>query len=235
VTALISRTGIADYDTASLAELEAIIDRFFRSWVETGHALAEIRRRRLYRGQGYASFDAYLVRRWGFTRQRAAQLIEGARIVAHLSTTVDKLPELSERATRELAPLANDPEAMTRAFRRAQERAAGRPVTAPLLRKSVEAERGSGKLVALRAPRSASVRLHLERLLEEVGWLETADDEEPGVIRMALADAVADRRPTGEGSLLAWFVEQLAAAGITADESAGASSGPVVLDDGETF
>ncbi len=84
------------------AELESVIQRGLATFVEVGAALTEIRERRLYR-DGFTSFEQYCKDRWGFNRQRAAQLIGAAR----LSTIVDS-PLPSEGVARELAPLKND-------------------------------------------------------------------------------------------------------------------------------
>jgi hypothetical protein len=95
----------------SLAENEAVIERGLATFVEVGRALMEIRDGRQYRTAGWSDFDGYCRERWGFNRQRAHQLIEGADAV---STVVDAgAPAPSNEAqARELAPLRDDPEAM---------------------------------------------------------------------------------------------------------------------------
>ncbi|MGA3354873.1 MAG: hypothetical protein ABSD85_17075 [Acidimicrobiales bacterium] len=94
--------------TRQLSELEAIVERGLATFVEVGLALVEIRDRRLYRDGGHDSFESYCRHRWGFSRQHAHRLIEGAR-VAELVSPVGDIP--TERIARELVRLVKqDPE-----------------------------------------------------------------------------------------------------------------------------
>jgi hypothetical protein len=90
-------------DTARLKELEAVIQRGTKTFIEVGLALAEIRDLRLYR-QTHATFEAYCAEQWGWTRQRSYQLMNAATVVkllpAEMSTRVD-----NEATARELAKL----------------------------------------------------------------------------------------------------------------------------------
>ncbi|CCF84129.1 hypothetical protein NITHO_3110002 [Nitrolancea hollandica Lb] len=56
--------------------------------------------RRLYREAGYRTFEDYCQKRWGWTRQRAHQLM----LAAEVSTTVD-IPPANEAQARELSRL----------------------------------------------------------------------------------------------------------------------------------
>jgi len=67
-----------------LIELEEVIDRGRRSFIEVGLALMEIRDSRLYKERGYPSFDDYCRDHWGFRRSYAHDLIQSARAVAEL-------------------------------------------------------------------------------------------------------------------------------------------------------
>lgn len=69
---------------------ERVIEAGKRSFMEVGHALEEIRDNRLYRAH-YRTFDAYLAKRWGFSRAYASKVISGARTASVLSTKVDKM------------------------------------------------------------------------------------------------------------------------------------------------
>ncbi|WP_084048416.1 hypothetical protein [Deinococcus hopiensis] len=62
-----------------MAPLEAVIGDGLRVFGKTSAALTEIWDRRLYRAT-FETFGASLEARWGFTRQRASQLITGARV-----------------------------------------------------------------------------------------------------------------------------------------------------------
>lgn len=84
-----------------LTEYEAVIERGKNTFVEVGHALLEIRDKRLYR-EKFKTFEDYCQIKWQFNRQRGAQLINAAIEVTSLP------PELStmvnnERAARALA------------------------------------------------------------------------------------------------------------------------------------
>lgn len=85
-----------------LVELEGVIDRGRRSFIEVGLALLEIRDGRLYKERGYRSFDDYVGDHLGFQRSYAGHLIRGAQAVTELGTTVPSLPT-TERQARELA------------------------------------------------------------------------------------------------------------------------------------
>ena len=104
LVALLEKHGsLTQADTERLKELESVIERGRKTFVEVGHALAEIRDRRLYR-QTHATFEAYCAEQWGWTRQRSYQLMNAATVVKLLppamSTRVD-----NEATARELAKL----------------------------------------------------------------------------------------------------------------------------------
>lgn len=90
-------------ESRSLDELESVIERGVHTFVEVGEALLEIRDRRLYRNQGFATFEDYCQKRWGWSRARGYQLIDAAKVAENLSTVVDT--PLNERQARELAQL----------------------------------------------------------------------------------------------------------------------------------
>lgn len=77
-----------------LAYYESIIERGRQTFVEVGTALMEIREARLYREQGFATFEDYCQERWGWGRMRASQLITAAEVVLELkSGTIVPIPE----------------------------------------------------------------------------------------------------------------------------------------------
>lgn len=92
---------------ASLIQHEEIIERGRIAFQAVGNALMTIRDQRLYR-LDYDDFDSYCQQRWGFTRQRAHQLIEGATVAGNLSTGVDTPLPQNEAQTRELTTLNPD-------------------------------------------------------------------------------------------------------------------------------
>jgi hypothetical protein len=77
-----------DISTMRLSELEGVIDRLRLSFIDAGMALAEIRDGRMY-GSEYETFEDYCDKRWGFTPQRAYQLIDASKTMLEMSTIVD--------------------------------------------------------------------------------------------------------------------------------------------------
>jgi hypothetical protein len=86
-------------ESQRLAELEKTIARGKKTFVEVGLALAEIRDLRLYKTE-HASFREYCQQKWGWTKQRAYQLMDAAEV--QRSTAVDLS---TERAARELGKI----------------------------------------------------------------------------------------------------------------------------------
>ena len=95
----------------TLAELEQLIERGLETFVEVGHALREIRDRRLYQPQ-HTTFEAYLRDRWQprLSRQHAHRLIQAAQVADVLSPIGD-VPA-NEAQARELVPLLDQPETL---------------------------------------------------------------------------------------------------------------------------
>jgi hypothetical protein len=89
----------------SLDELEHVVREGLATFIDVGLALVEIRDRRLYRDAGYMSFERYCRERWGWSRQHAYRLIDGAQ-VASLVSPIGDAPT-NEAQARELGPLAH--------------------------------------------------------------------------------------------------------------------------------
>lgn len=123
-------------DTRRLDELEDKIERGLQTFVEVGDALSEIRDARLYR-ESHDTFEDYCRERWGFNRNYANKQIAAAEVVRALGTNVPT--PANEGQARELAPLKDEPEAMTEAWQEAQVIATtkARPVTASDVREAV--------------------------------------------------------------------------------------------------
>lgn len=90
-------------ETATLARLEAVIDRAAQTFIDIGNALHDIRDGRLYR-QTHDTFESYCKSRLGFTPRRAGQYISGA-ITATAIGMGTQVPIGTERHARALAPL----------------------------------------------------------------------------------------------------------------------------------
>ncbi len=104
--------------TASLTDLETVIERGMATFMEVGAALAEIQKRRLYKEQGYTEFDAYCKERWGWARQNAYQLIAAASAAENVRNCVHS--PTSEGQIRPLTRLET-PSAQRQAWQRAVE------------------------------------------------------------------------------------------------------------------
>jgi phage N-6-adenine-methyltransferase len=110
-------TALATLTHGRLADLEGVIERGLTTFIEVGQALTEIRDQRLYR-DSHKTFEGYCQERWGWSRVRAHQVIQGAQ-VAGMLTVVNTPPPQSERVARELAPLVDAPEAMAEVWNEA--------------------------------------------------------------------------------------------------------------------
>lgn len=104
----------------TLEEIEAEIEQDLGAVWRVAANLTEIRERKLYRDQGFRTFDDYTQKRWHFGKNYANKLIGGAKVVDNLGTMVPILPT-SERQVRPLTSLA--PEEQRNAWKRAVETA----------------------------------------------------------------------------------------------------------------
>ena len=80
---------LSDAERQTLGGLETTIKTHLQSFVDVGTALLRIRDERLYREKG-ATFEAYCRSEWGFSHQRASQLIEAAAVVRSLPAPAEK-------------------------------------------------------------------------------------------------------------------------------------------------
>lgn len=126
-----------DFDERErLHELEAVVERGVRTFIEVGEALREIRDGRLYR-ETHGTFEVYCRERWGFARSTAYQYLDAADVVSAIADTGLPAPE-NEGQARELAPLRDEPENMAEAWREAN--SDGEP-TAAKVREAVSRHR----------------------------------------------------------------------------------------------
>lgn len=103
-------TALSATESRDFARLEKTIEKGVKTFVAVGGALAEIKARKLYRERA-ETFQDYCQQVWGFTKQRAYQLIEAANVeqqLAETSTRVDSPAVPSERHARELARLPRE-------------------------------------------------------------------------------------------------------------------------------
>lgn len=121
-----------------LAEHEAVIESGLMSFVDVGNALIAIRDDALFSDVA-DTFEDYCKIRWGFSRQRAYQLIDASKVVDAMSTIVDIPPPANEGQARVLAALETEQDqatVWTKAVETAPKDKDGKPkVTAAHVRK----------------------------------------------------------------------------------------------------
>jgi hypothetical protein len=86
-----------------LAALEAVIERGMQAFMEVGTALLEIRGKRLYRAQGFKTFEDYCRARWKMSQPHAQRMIDASEVAQNL-IPIGITPK-NEAQARELAHL----------------------------------------------------------------------------------------------------------------------------------
>lgn len=130
---------LSSQEAEALAKCEQHIHGANMSLLQAGKALETISVRRLYRGP-HKTFEAYCHDRWGFTPQRADQLIRAATVATAIeeSDPGGKLPKPdSEGQLRPLTRLADLSEAPL-VWEAAAESADGERITARLVAAAIE-------------------------------------------------------------------------------------------------
>ena len=96
-----------------LHELERVVERNLVCFLETGRALLEIRDSGLYK-QHYATFELYLVRRWGISISRGKELMRSTLVAENLlagpgapNGDAPLPPDLSEHVMRPLSKIGS--------------------------------------------------------------------------------------------------------------------------------
>lgn len=113
--------------------LELKIREVLLSFIDIGEALECIRKNRLYREE-FETFEQYCCKRWNFSRQRAYQLIEGAKVAEFLSTNVDTSPS-NESQVR---PLIGQPyDEAVRVWKLAEKLAGKKDISGRLVKEAV--------------------------------------------------------------------------------------------------
>lgn len=78
--------------SATLEELEAVIERGLKTFMEVGQALLIIRDDRRYKEAGYETFDDYCIGKWGFKRQYATRIMRATETVLTIESEVSTVP-----------------------------------------------------------------------------------------------------------------------------------------------
>jgi hypothetical protein len=125
-------TALTEPQRRKLNDLESIIEHGLQTFVEVGAALAIILEQKLYRTE-YATYEAYVEARWGWSAARARQLIGSAKVVEEIAESVTEVT-LSEPQARELIPVPEGQraEALATAQQAAQDE--GKPLSADHVR-----------------------------------------------------------------------------------------------------
>jgi hypothetical protein len=184
----------------NLSELEGVIDRLRLSFIDAGMALAEIRDAKMY-GSAYVTFEDYCDKRWGFTPQRAYQLIEASKTMLEMSTIVDitTLPqnEAQVRALNNVAETTKDKVAvMKKAAKDAPKDKQGTPkITAAAIKKAAavsdpEADR---KAAIMGAQATTERKSQFDPTEFDAAMTEAVEDEKPTNVPKHLRE-IADSR-----------------------------------------
>jgi hypothetical protein len=162
-------------EARKLASLEEVIESGVSTFRKIGLALLEIRDTRLYRAT-HATFDDYLVARWGIHRSHAHRMIEAAKaarvIESSLSPDGGQALSPAPKSERQVRPLTKlTPEGQTQAWGRAVRESGGKQPLAETVERCVdEVARTSPELVRDRA-RQAREALHSS---ESAEWYSPA-------------------------------------------------------------
>jgi len=108
-----------------LAQHEGTIEKGMKTVFDVASAMAGIREKRLYR-ETHKTFELYCDQRWGFSKTHANRMIAGASVLEDL-TPIGVKPKNLEQ-TKPLARL--NPDQRREAWRIAEQRAAGKELTA---------------------------------------------------------------------------------------------------------
>lgn len=128
-------------ERVELAQLEKVIERGAKTFLEVGRALAAIRDSKLYR-EGFKTFEAYCSERWGYEKRYSHYLANASETAVRIQQIAESKPDLgtivhklceSEGRLRELADVSDkDLPKVLRKLAKSDE-----PVTAKAIKKAV--------------------------------------------------------------------------------------------------
>ena len=139
-----SAAALTSIERAELTKLEEQVTTGVKAFAIAGRALARIREKQLYR-ETADTFESYVERRWGMSKQHAGRLIAAADVVATLEPLGSGAMPLSEYQARQLAPLPADAqqEVWAEVVQAAPVDATGKPVVTTDAIKTAAAKRTS--------------------------------------------------------------------------------------------
>ncbi len=142
-------------------QLEGIVIRGARTFIEVGHALTEIRDRELYR-EAFPTFKLYAKHVFDIAESRAYQLMDAALVIDQVKNStncgvgdgniIDMLP-LNEAQVRPLVKLKNNPGQLKAVWQAVVDNAPKGKVTAAHVNKVVKGYLGETTKAALRVGR----------------------------------------------------------------------------------
>jgi hypothetical protein len=158
-----------------LAQLEAVIGRGLKSFIEVGLAMKEIRDSKLYRQQ-HRTFGDYCRKRWGLSRIHAHRLIQAAGVSTDLLPIGNNHLLTCEAQARELVRLSPEKRRKVWATVTAPKRfGAGRHApTAEQIREAVHEEHRRELANPELTPEQVFAQLDAEGWAETEAWAERA-------------------------------------------------------------
>jgi hypothetical protein len=173
-TQIISAEPLTEMERLNLIGFEETIERHLHAFYDVGHALMQIRVKKLYRAT-HSTFEQYCKERWNISRPQAYQLIKFAEVNDTLSTTV----AISEPAIRPFAKLP--PKEQKEVYLKAVETAPDGKVTAKHVEETVKMETKKDQTETRPDPSriGASFKAAWDAMAEEIarenlaGWQQT--------------------------------------------------------------
>lgn len=89
-------------ESARLSELESVISKGQKTFIEVGHALVEIKTSKLYRQKAH-TFDEYCQNTFGWGKRRASQICAGVGVWENAKESGQPLPQNEHQARKLLA------------------------------------------------------------------------------------------------------------------------------------
>jgi len=113
----------------TLAENEAVIEKYRASFIHVAQALADIKAEKQYKTAGFETFEDYCQERWQFSAKRGYQLIEAAEVVENVNHGRHSaiMPPDNERQTRAVAEASDDPQEQGKIWEEAVKATDGKP------------------------------------------------------------------------------------------------------------
>lgn len=160
-----------DADVQDFARLDRVVRRGLATFIEVGHALAEIRDRDLWRAGNHPSWAAYCLAVGGLTKIHANRLIKGSELASYLAGVKPvgfTCPDVTPASEWQVRPLHRLPDAEKRrvAWYRAVERANGQPTEKVISGVVAELMAGETSSVASKPNRKQNLADTIRRIRE---------------------------------------------------------------------